>query len=425
TIHCQTTFPHWHASGLHFPPEILIQVFLECCSGQHHPLQSSVAVAISHVSTLWRDIALSTPALWASFSLEIGQSDEIISRLLHLHLKRSAAYPLSFRVDFNQAEVSPAASTLVEALVEHSERWAIVKLPLSPTLAPLFSALSGRLSSLKSLELRLQALYDLNDGAAATFFAVAPRLRRLALGSSVPCKIPFPKNQLTELHLGAAPTLEMHQFLTLCPCPHLTRLTLTPFYPLKLPSLPQPFPPMMHLQTLVLAIRDGYSRNPVIEVLDLLAAPSLQNLEVVGIREFRLPPQAFEAFVRRSGCTLQSLTALPSLTRLVVVARGSDAMRAVGLILGSLTLQAPDDQPLLPKLVSLELQTASLHPELASMVQSRLGHDLPWCSKLKTLIVHDSPENDAARRQLRSLENGGLSISYLPRLKASKAALFI
>ncbi|KAJ6525664.1 hypothetical protein B0H19DRAFT_1198286 [Mycena capillaripes] len=435
------------------PAELLMEIFSECCFDRY-PIDASVPMCLSHVCARWRALTLSMPTLWASFSIKVAQlseagfgvqnspRNEIISRLLHLHLERSARCPLSFDVDFNKAEMSPAALNLVGALVEHSDRWANVKLPFSSVFAPLFARLSGRLGSLESLDLRLHGNLDHSEGAHSTYFEVAPQLRRLALGASLPRKMPFPKNQLTELHLGAAPTMDMFQFMTLCPCPHLTTLVLNPYYPLKLPAIPRPLPTLMHLHTIILAIRDGYSRNPVMEVLDLLTAPSLQNLEVVGVREIQLPRQAFASFLERSGCTLRTLTIAfkdnllfpallsnlravsSSLTHLIIFARGKEE-DIVDHILQALTLpDAVVDDHLLPNLASFQLQASSFHPELLDFVASRIVYR-PDCLRLQNLILHNTPNTKAARQRLQSFLDQGLIVSYRRRYKPSRATLFI
>ncbi|KAJ7087801.1 hypothetical protein C8R44DRAFT_991255 [Mycena epipterygia] len=152
----------------------------------------------------------------------------------------------------------------------------------------------------------------------------------------------------------------MFHFLTLCPCPHLTHLILNPYYPLKLPTIPQPLPAFMQLHTLTLAIRDGYSRNPIIEVLDRPLAPKPGSC------------QAFASFLTRSGCLLHTLRiiftdnaptllsnlrALPSLTHFTIIAHGHQTMRAVDSILQWLTLldSSDGDTRLLPNLTSSEL----------------------------------------------------------------------
>ncbi|KAJ7085829.1 hypothetical protein B0H15DRAFT_371764 [Mycena belliarum] len=375
------------SSTQRLPPEILMQVFSECCSKQYD-IQASPPVVLSQVSWEWRSLALSMPVLWASFSLRLIWPNTDIRKLLRLHLERSADCALSFDMDFNEA-VSLPVLRLVSMLAEHSDRWAVVKLPFSAPSIPLFSQLNSRFRRLESLELKLATLNQDEAGNCA-FFEVAPRLRRLVLGANISRGIPFPKDQITELHLGAAPTLDILQFMARCPCPHLTRLILNPHYPLKYPhNLPQSLPPFMHLRTLTLAIRDGYSRNQITEVLDLLTAPVLQTLEVIGVREIRIPPRAFASFLERSGCSLQTLIisfkdnlpvptllinlrALPSLTRFVVMAHGQEAMQAVGLILQSLNLSDSSNTHMLPIMTSFELQTARFHPALLDMVESRL-----------------------------------------------------
>ncbi|KAJ7709651.1 hypothetical protein B0H17DRAFT_1190835 [Mycena rosella] len=434
---------------LRLPPEILMQVFAECCSEQD-PIHTSIAVILSWVSWEWRTIALAMPELWASFSfkiaqLSLGQSeqrDEIIFRLLRLHLERSAGHPLSFDADFSKAKASPAALYLISLLAEHSERWASAKLPFSSVFSPIFVRLNGHLGRLESLDLKLQGIQDPNEGLYSTYFAVAPRLRRLTLGSGFPRKIPFPNEQLLELHLGAPATLEMLQFLTLCPCPNLTRLVLNPYYPLKLHG-PQTLPAFLHLHTLILAIRDGYSRNPIIEILNLLTAPSLQTLEIVGVGEIQLPPHTFASFLERSGCApqtlsitfkdnlpvpilLRNLRALPSLTRFVVLARGKDAMDSVALILQALmvNLSDPFDAQLLPNLASLELQTASFHPALLDMVASRVT-PIPGGARLETLTLRNTPDTEADRKRLQSFQDSGMRVVSLGRYKPCRSTLFI
>ncbi|KAJ7047023.1 hypothetical protein C8F04DRAFT_1172797 [Mycena alexandri] len=392
------------------------------------------------------------PALWATFSIKITElvepgfggeytlRNEGVLRLLDVHLERSAKSSLSFNLDLHKMgnEMPAVALDLLTPLVEHSERWKFVKLPYAPEFASLLASLIGRLGRLQSLDLRIQGMLG-NEGVDNNYFAVAPQLQRLALGASLAQKMPFPHDQLTELHLGASPTMELSQFMTLCPCPYLTTLVLNPYYPLQRQPTPQPLAPLLHLHTLILAIRDGYSRNPVIEILDLLTAPSLQNLEVVGVREIQLPRQAFVAFLERSGCTLQALSitykdnlpvptllsnlrAVPSLTHLAIFARGKEHT-ALDLILQSLTLSDPSREPLLPNLTSFQLQATNFRATVVDMVASRLAYGLESnISRLRELILHNMPDTEAARR-LDSFDDKGLVVSYPPRY--TRSTLFI
>lgn len=409
------------------PTETVMGIFSHCCS-ERYPLHASIPLRLSHVCAAWRALALSMPTLWASFSINIGDDD-----LLHLHLERSAQCPLSFDANFSMQNPSPAALDLVAALAQHSDRWSHAKLPFWSDFAPTYARLRGRLGRLESLDLRIHGWV----GADSTCFEDAPRLRRLALGASLSREMPFPPNQLTSLHLGAGPTMEFLHFLALCPCPHLTTLILNPHYPMKLPG--PPLPPLVHLHTLILAIRDGYSRNPIIDVLDPLTTPSLSTLEIVGVQEAQLLRGAFTSFLERSGCTLRtlavafrdtlplsavqsSLQLLPSLTHLIFFSHGNKGT-IVDLLLQSLTTTS-----LLPNLISLELKAARFHPAVVDFAASRLvcgpGSD---CSRLEELVLHTAPDAEEAahRERLEAFRDQGLVVSYLPRYKPSRSALLI
>ncbi|KAJ7172265.1 hypothetical protein C8R46DRAFT_142327 [Mycena filopes] len=199
------------------PPEIIMEIFTVCCS-ERYPIHASLPAQLSHVCSAWRALTLSMPVLWANFTVMITEVVKPgLGALLDMHLERSGQSPLSFNVDFNSMgdEIPAAVLGLLAPLVDHSDRWKRVKLPFWPGFAPLFTRLTGRLGRLEALDLRIRGIpLDTNEGLDSAFFAVAPRLRRLALGASLPRKIPFPSNQLTELHLGAAPTMELGQFLT-------------------------------------------------------------------------------------------------------------------------------------------------------------------------------------------------------------------
>ncbi|KAF7338118.1 F-box domain-containing protein [Mycena venus] len=432
------------------PPEIIMDIFSKCCS-ERYSLQDSMAIHLSGaVCSRWRTLALSMPELWASFSIKIAglasagfgaanssRNDIIaLSRLLHLHLERSANCPLSFDVSFDKSDMSPALSDLLAVLLEHSERWSSVKLPYSHAFASIYARLRGRLGRLETLELTLNGVLDSTDNC----FEDTPQLRRLALGTSLPRKMPLPRNQLTVLHLGAAPTMEFFQFMTLGPCPHLTTLILNPYYPLKLPTIPQTLPALIRLHTLILAIRDGFSPNPIIDCLDILTAPSLEHLDILGRREIQLPPQTFESFLERSGCTLRTLTitfkdnlpfhtlqrnlrALSSLTHFTIFTSGKEG-GVVDRILHSLTQSDVTVGCLLPNLISFELQAAKFHPAVVNLAASRLVSG-PKCARLEKLILHDIPHTQAACERLKSFREQGMLVSYLPRCKPCRNALFI
>ncbi|KAJ7286080.1 hypothetical protein C8J57DRAFT_1496759 [Mycena rebaudengoi] len=208
------------------PSEILMEIFTQSCSGIY-PIcfqccnndfarydyginAFDIAKYFFHkVCAHWRVIVLSMPNLWASFSLPAtlvrGARDSWHKRavlsLLHTHLDRSLDSPLTIEVNLPKNKPSSQTLAILAALVDHSERWASVRLPFAPPFIPSLSRLSGRLGQLESLDLRLKGL---NDSEAYPDFFVTPRLRRLVLGSSVSCRLPFPKNQAHRTSLGSS-----------------------------------------------------------------------------------------------------------------------------------------------------------------------------------------------------------------------------
>ncbi|CAK5277618.1 unnamed protein product [Mycena citricolor] len=421
-----------------FPPELLIEIFGVCCTEQSSILSSN-AVCISHVCALWRSLALSSPLLWTSFSLGPKKlskqgfsavAEEVITRLLRLHLERSQSCLLSFEADFSITSSSmhadAVALNLLSLLVCHSQRWERVKLAISPALEPVYSTLRGRLPHLTSLEFYPFG-FTAYQSSEPDFLETAPKLERLVIGNYLPQDVPVPLHQLTELHLGAAVTWDLMYFLSRGCSPRLRTLVLNPYHPAKKPYQVAQVPVFPELRRLVLVMR-GFSRNPIVEVLNLLTAPSLTTLEFVCRREFQIPTSAIAAFLERSSTRLaelhitfkakilvpqllRTLCTLPSVTQFVIVAWGLEAFQCVEGILLGLHQSAVS---ILPNLRMLEIQAAAQPTSLLDLVRSRM-HPIDGCAALEQLVLHDVPF------QADALEGQGLTIFRLPRLKPSES----
>ncbi|KDQ62756.1 hypothetical protein JAAARDRAFT_149868, partial [Jaapia argillacea MUCL 33604] len=85
------------------PPEILSKIFAHALHpGFVHPLRNCLPVLLTHVCSYWRQIALSTSALWASLVVSPYDDEEIVRMrpILESFLTRSGTAPLSTFVDF-------------------------------------------------------------------------------------------------------------------------------------------------------------------------------------------------------------------------------------------------------------------------------------------------------------------------------------
>ncbi|KAF5343306.1 hypothetical protein D9758_016503 [Tetrapyrgos nigripes] len=78
------------------------------------------ALVLGSVCRLWREIAFSTPSLWAQFSLVLTENCEAQQRLLDIYLSRSKEYPLSFHLNVNHQRGN---SIIIALLVNQSHRW--------------------------------------------------------------------------------------------------------------------------------------------------------------------------------------------------------------------------------------------------------------------------------------------------------------
>ncbi|KAG5638223.1 hypothetical protein H0H81_001224 [Sphagnurus paluster] len=121
-------------------------------------------IIISQVSTRWRNVAISTGALWSNIILTFPTSRGQLSRAI-TWLKRSRSYPLAIYLDFRDpswdwdlAESSHPfrwqdMEALLRLLILHVKRWKQFEL-LTDTWAPIFTVLhySRRVNSAPILE---------------------------------------------------------------------------------------------------------------------------------------------------------------------------------------------------------------------------------------------------------------------------------
>ncbi|KAJ7435771.1 hypothetical protein B0H11DRAFT_1755680, partial [Mycena galericulata] len=94
---------------------------------------------LGHICRKWRDISLSTPSLWTSITLLLGNvtAHQRQLHLLELWLSRSRSCPLLISLHFDPSYLpsnAPAVSVteFIEAILPHCGRWKDVQL-MAPT----------------------------------------------------------------------------------------------------------------------------------------------------------------------------------------------------------------------------------------------------------------------------------------------------
>ncbi|KAH8115130.1 hypothetical protein DFH11DRAFT_147534 [Phellopilus nigrolimitatus] len=146
--------------------ELLSLVFIFCLPSRPSPRPTleSAPLLLIQVCKRWRDVALSTPRLWASLELKAEHSklkSEAIEQchsVLRLWTRRSGAVPLSLVImlpvhaDDDKALV--ALRDLVSTSLAHCRRWSLIALHMeSRCIGQVYRVLGSQTPLLKSLSL--------------------------------------------------------------------------------------------------------------------------------------------------------------------------------------------------------------------------------------------------------------------------------
>nr|GAT50189.1 ABC protein [Mycena chlorophos] len=199
------------------PPELLSEIFaLTMRPIYTRPAylafsNTSSPWALMHVSSGWRAIASSTPALWryvAMLNDRVSPEAPYPPRLMELHAKLAP----HLRIDFWAVEdnVEPQRQAFL-ALVEHAEKWTELNLGLAKWVYPLLDRLRGRLPLLRKVWIRCEREDDPasqpetdehkgNDRLAC--FADAPLLKDFGFRYLPKAmEVPIPLAQLSRYYL--------------------------------------------------------------------------------------------------------------------------------------------------------------------------------------------------------------------------------
>ncbi|KAF8879602.1 hypothetical protein BD779DRAFT_1147305 [Infundibulicybe gibba] len=171
------------------PVEIIQMIFLKLCSpSTRFPLRRKERrLVVTHICSQWRAIALSTPTLWASFSIYVWSSRLPPQRLdpIRAWISRSSQSTLSFK--FYGPTWDPEMVTNLVFPVIH--RCSLLKLRLNTTtLNRLLTFPPNSLCSLQSISLSVEE--NARDPTPiATVFQSCPKLHKFSLTTFI-----FPKH---------------------------------------------------------------------------------------------------------------------------------------------------------------------------------------------------------------------------------------
>ncbi|KZP23425.1 hypothetical protein FIBSPDRAFT_705777, partial [Athelia psychrophila] len=288
------------ASERRLPLEILARIFLHCFHGQkYHHMSVSVRAFLCAVCRTWRDIAISTPLLWTSFSLVVrpGDTRDIVD-MSATWLPRAGKLPMYVEVR-NMGATIPRA--LVDVLSLHSANWQDVDLALWPIelmkLGDASSDSAWQLPMLRTLD--LHALVSTEQDVSIGVFATAPQLRSIRLKNLGPLEVTLPWAQLTACHSCGRSMPEALDLLAACP--RLLEYDLEMFHA-DVSTRGVYCSPELH------TLRIGVRALTVV-ILDHVLLPSLRNLRVAwtgSVQDWTLSLYLVP-LITRSACSLQKL----------------------------------------------------------------------------------------------------------------------
>ncbi|KAJ7066313.1 hypothetical protein C8F01DRAFT_1365868 [Mycena amicta] len=207
------------------PAELVARIFVHCLPLLPDPtaltsvckLSSQRApLLLTRVCGLWRLIALRTPALWSTITLELFSPTQGLDEMLAFWLANGREHPLDLYMHYRQRLTTDRVPSLLAA---SAKRWRDVDLFLHPTALAALSA-AAEASSVAEYGHEQESFVDLpqlrrlslgclpssaggQDPVPITFFTSAPLLTDVALVkiSPVPARVVLPWAQLTSFSI--------------------------------------------------------------------------------------------------------------------------------------------------------------------------------------------------------------------------------
>ncbi|TFK36661.1 hypothetical protein BDQ12DRAFT_713938 [Crucibulum laeve] len=451
------------------PTEVLAEVFVHCITNERFisPSLTSPPLLLTSICSTWRNIALTTPGLWASILVDVsGHCYSPPISVVKTWVERSGSSPLTFRITENGGSIptergtqSPLSAVL-DIFIPHHSRWRNIHLIYKDyfTVQTGFMTLPEDASfpCLESVYLERGYWMEQRDvDRITTMILSAPRLRNVSWISQKPySSLVFPWTQLVHFNLGHI--IPMREGLhILSSCPHLKSLELILILPVGPPPPPNRNETTVgsvthyNLERLVL-----HTAGSLGKLFDKLTLPHLKHLSLDAINGIfpTPPPQQYDmswpqaefiSFHERSECAIELL----SLTEIEIASgdlcetlrRIPSSLQELSLcnehrrqsyinddILHALTFHLPPDDevrelvPLSPRLKSIKFWgcISSSDGVLARMLESR-WIPLPVASpltQLNTVMLGMSkdPEHWEDWAHIKRLNEKRMGITSIP-----------
>ncbi|KAJ7772987.1 hypothetical protein DFH07DRAFT_913270 [Mycena maculata] len=400
------------------PPELLQVIFLDCNNTINpYPTRSTdTPLNLSRTCKRWRDVAFDIPSLWATIKVTANHAGsrppvEVVETWMRL----SGAYPLSLCLVCQRRPETTASdsdssdrgvSQVLEVFLRNMYRWRTISFDFSQHAPPIEYPTSLTVQGAPQLE-RLEILpfswsHLLGELAVPWLSAAvssAPLLHSLTshLGK-------FPRAFFTDIPWGQLTLLRLETRLSEFAClfilqsaPRLFECHLLDVRHEFLEAIPT-FDPLLPVVLADLNMLSVASQVGLERLFRVLVTPELQTVEIATRSTLmRWDHTQFMAFLRRSSCSITSLTLRDlfvsrlaaselhallthvshSLTNLAITSDVPGTPVGIQNTLFSQLSYRTADPVLCPQLEQLVLQVGASTTDgaLASMLESRLaGH---------------------------------------------------
>ncbi|KAJ7161992.1 hypothetical protein C8R43DRAFT_919847 [Mycena crocata] len=286
---------------LNLPNEIVSEFFIHVLPPYpSRPLIDGLLspTVLGHVCRRWRDIAFSTPALWRAISVSLGEPrlDDKLFRTLETWLSRSESLPLSLSLSYDSNLEEDTVQRFLGLIIRHCPRLQYLELS-TPIRDPDIALLQHRMPMLCD-----SSIWAYNDAEAPTpVLHEAAQLHNLTI-PIFRSNLMFPWSQLTRI---TCYWIDYRDFGVLLE--HAANLVHCKVALIHTPSAADdtPIEPLLRLETLILT-HVTVRRIPS-DVLGALTVPALRQLHVDSELLGLDPIGVLDAFISRTGASLQEL----------------------------------------------------------------------------------------------------------------------
>ncbi|KAJ7919675.1 hypothetical protein B0H13DRAFT_233296 [Mycena leptocephala] len=251
---------------LTLPPEIISQIFSWTLApggpkADLTPLEGPLR--LGQICRLWRQIALSMPALWNIFHLEIDDESNDFKECyifrVETFLSRAASLPLS--ISFRTRYLSHCTGGMLRTLFLYSQSWENISFDASYHALHTLHSINNQVPQLKSLEIVLTTRHE----SRMHLFSDAPLLRKVRLKNFGATPV-LPWSQLTSLHLDEFNTRDFAEIIR--ETSNLVHLIIGKIHRM---------PPPLGLRSIIFTRSDLELQT---DILSFLQAPQLRELKI-------------------------------------------------------------------------------------------------------------------------------------------------